>query len=289
MIAAYILPEPLVESNTIELTNGRRRDAEPIVNAGRRRPFNSSPEDKADIAELRDLTKKVFRTLQEELKLYDLHVLDPSVPEEGRPVDVTDENYFKELELGGVAHELGTIPMQNGSGSDSRRFCVDGSLLLRDTSNVYVCDLSVFPFSPEVNPTLTLVALALRLSRYIHDPRVVNTSGGNWPGASRWVMNQTGDPIKVHISNLSGVSSTKKIVDDKEEPDSPPGETILEPGGILEVGRDNKTDETVRVYKLHYGIDWVKWKSLTTKAPANPFVTLPLQYIARAQKVCAVE
>ncbi|KAG6809519.1 hypothetical protein H0H92_015932 [Tricholoma furcatifolium] len=298
MIAAFIFPEPLLQTNTIELNPApprnnlaKRRDTEPVVNAGRRQPFNSSAQDRGDIVDLRTLTKSVFKTLQDELKLCDMCVLDP----DGAQIEVTDDKFFKALELGGVAHELGTIPMQNGSNSLSSS-CLDQNLKLRNTANVYVCDLSIFPFSPEVNPTLTLVALALRLSRHIHDPRIIDTKGDNSVGSTmttaqaqvrRWVMNQSGDPVKVHISNLSGTPTTTKFVDGKQEADSPPGETILEPGAILEVERDNKTDETVRVYTLRFGIDWNNWKK--NNVPGKAFVTRPIQYIARPQKVCAIE
>jgi choline dehydrogenase-like flavoprotein len=33
--------------------------------------------------------------------------------------------------------------------------------------NVYVCDLSIFPTSPAANPSLTVVALAIRLAEHL--------------------------------------------------------------------------------------------------------------------------
>lgn len=45
---------------------------------------------------------------------------------------------------------------------------VDSNLAVKDADGLYVCDLSVFPYIPAVNPALTLVALALRLADYIH-------------------------------------------------------------------------------------------------------------------------
>ena len=64
--------------------------------------------------------------------------------------------------LGGVAHEVGTMRMA-GDGSG----VVDGDLRVLDYENLFVCDLSVFPSSPAANPTLTLVALAIRLADHL--------------------------------------------------------------------------------------------------------------------------
>ena len=65
--------------------------------------------------------------------------------------------------LGGVAHEVGTLRM----GAPGQGF-VNSNLQAQGHSNLYVCDLSVFPTSPAANPSLTLVALALRLATHIH-------------------------------------------------------------------------------------------------------------------------
>ena len=63
--------------------------------------------------------------------------------------------------IGGVAHEVGSMRMQQTQTSAG---VVDKDLKILGTDNVYVCDLSVFPSSPTANPSLTLVALALRLA-----------------------------------------------------------------------------------------------------------------------------
>jgi choline dehydrogenase-like flavoprotein len=42
---------------------------------------------------------------------------------------------------------------------------VDEDLRVTGTDRLYVCDMSVMPFSSAANPVRTLVALALRLSR----------------------------------------------------------------------------------------------------------------------------
>ncbi len=65
--------------------------------------------------------------------------------------------------IGGVAHEVGTMRMKSQGG------VVNEDLQVVGTTNVYVCDLSVFPDSPTANPSLTLVALALRLAEHLRE------------------------------------------------------------------------------------------------------------------------
>jgi len=79
---------------------------------------------------------------------------------------VTKDNItLGELGPGGVAHEMGSIPMPNKAG---QRGVVDKNLkIVSGWDNVYVCDLSVFPYSPAANPTLSLAALSLRLSDHL--------------------------------------------------------------------------------------------------------------------------
>jgi len=71
---------------------------------------------------------------------------------------------------GTVHHAAGTLrmpfrPSYNG-GFDSRSV-IDEDLQLAGVQNLYVCDMSVMPFSSAANPVRTLVALALRLSRHL--------------------------------------------------------------------------------------------------------------------------
>jgi choline dehydrogenase-like flavoprotein len=61
--------------------------------------------------------------------------------------------------IGGVAHEVGTLRMA-GDGSG----VLDENLKFLAYDNLYACDNSVFPVSPAANPSLTTVALALRLA-----------------------------------------------------------------------------------------------------------------------------
>lgn len=65
-------------------------------------------------------------------------------------------------DIGGVAHEVGTLRMA-GDGSG----VVDQNLKFLAYDNLYACDNSVFPVSPAANPSLTTVALALRLANQL--------------------------------------------------------------------------------------------------------------------------
>ena len=251
LIVAHILPTSLNTKNTIELDD----DGEPVITAGRDPPFsNSNP----DVVELRELTKAAIRTVKDALQLE----LRPTDPDDTNDWD--DDNFFKPLELGGVAHELGTIPLK---GSDpQRRYLLDENLKLRLCEGIYVCDLSIFPFSPEVNPTLTLVALALRLSRAIlpRTPFVASTEN------TIYVMNQTGDPIKVFVSNRAGVTLTQEEIDENKNG------KVLGPGEKVARERSVGVDETVMVYRLDYN-------------SRDVYLPRPIPYIATPGRVCIIE
>ncbi|KAI1763821.1 hypothetical protein GGR53DRAFT_344816 [Hypoxylon sp. FL1150] len=65
--------------------------------------------------------------------------------------------------FGFVAHEVGTMRM----GEEPRSSVVDKNLKVHFMSDLFVCDLSIFPYSPMANPSLTLVALAIRLGDHL--------------------------------------------------------------------------------------------------------------------------
>jgi hypothetical protein len=70
---------------------------------------------------------------------------------------------LKEADVGGVAHEVGTLRMPVGG----QKGVVDENLKFEGYENVYACDNSVFPCSPAGNPSLTLVALARRCAKEV--------------------------------------------------------------------------------------------------------------------------
>lgn len=76
--------------------------------------------------------------------------------------------------LGGAGHETGTLRMAvNESGRISKGQKAPSKGFVNDygkwtgCEGLYVCDLSIFPTSPAANPSLTLVALALRLADHL--------------------------------------------------------------------------------------------------------------------------
>ena len=68
-----------------------------------------------------------------------------------------------QLGIGGVAHQNGTIRF----GSDPATSALDLDCKLHDLDNLYVADSSFFVSSTAVNPTLTIIANALRVSETI--------------------------------------------------------------------------------------------------------------------------
>jgi choline dehydrogenase-like flavoprotein len=57
-------------------------------------------------------------------------------------------------------HHIGTTRM----GTDRNTSVVDANCRLHDVDNLHIASASVFPTSSQANPTLTVVALALRLA-----------------------------------------------------------------------------------------------------------------------------
>jgi choline dehydrogenase-like flavoprotein len=62
-------------------------------------------------------------------------------------------------------HHIGTARM----GLDPTEGVVDGNCRVFGLHNLYIASSAVFPTSGQANPTLTIVALAVRLARHIHD------------------------------------------------------------------------------------------------------------------------
>lgn len=62
-------------------------------------------------------------------------------------------------------HHIGTARM----GADPRTSVVDADCRLHEVENLYLAGSAVFPTSSQANPTLTIVALALRLAHHLRD------------------------------------------------------------------------------------------------------------------------
>lgn len=92
---------------------------------------------------------------------------------DGKPVSLDNDTGFskkgKGFGWGTVHHAAGSLRMPYKSSVNSAfdfATIVDQDLRVAGTQNLYVCDMSVMPFSSAANPVRTLVALALRLSRH---------------------------------------------------------------------------------------------------------------------------
>jgi hypothetical protein len=237
LIAAIILPANLYSKNTIDLDSS----GEPVVTAGRDPPFSNSRD---EVKEIRDVTKNAIIAVKDALNL---QLLPTGV---NGQYDWNDDNFFTPLELGGVAHELGTLPLKSydsENGEAGKKFLIQSDLELVSRKGVYVCDLSIFPYSPEVNPTPTLVAFALRLSRTTLLRRTPILSEDELKNKII-VMNQSGEKIKVFVSNRSGA-----VLTSEETADNKNGGKIMEPGDLITLDRQPKAvDESVMVYALQH-------------------------------------
>ena len=69
------------------------------------------------------------------------------------------------IPLAGVAHQNGTIRF----GNDPKTSALDRNCRAHDVDNLYVVDGSFFPSSGAVNPALTIMANALRVSDHLHE------------------------------------------------------------------------------------------------------------------------
>ena len=69
----------------------------------------------------------------------------------------------KNIPVGGTAHQAGTLRF----GTDPARSVLDLDCRTHEVDNLYVADASFFPSIAAVNPTLTIVANALRVADHI--------------------------------------------------------------------------------------------------------------------------
>jgi hypothetical protein len=126
------------------------------LNEGNSLTVTGNPADPVNLTFRRTLPSAADSTEEDTLaaQLFAAMGAQPVLGENGLGLQYAD--------LGGVAHEVGTLRMSdNGAG------VVDADLKFLAYDNLYACDNSVFPTSPAANPSLTLVALALRLADHI--------------------------------------------------------------------------------------------------------------------------
>ncbi|KAH8761364.1 hypothetical protein BGZ57DRAFT_904650 [Hyaloscypha finlandica] len=137
---------PLIDNNTVTLA----------PNGGNGAPVNvymeRAPVANELIVEARNVAKQIFDKFNAQAVLNEDDLNSP----DGLP-------NLKLADVGGVAHEVGTLRMP----VDGQKGVVDQDLKFEGYENLYACDNSVFPCSPAGNPSLTLVALARRCAKAV--------------------------------------------------------------------------------------------------------------------------
>ena len=139
---------PLMEGNSVTLGTGNPNDHAAPVNVNMQRAQVPN----ALLDEARDISANIFRLF-------------------GAQAVIGEQDSWPNLQLadvGGVAHEVGTLrmPVRRPDGTVEKGV-LDEDLKFEGVKNLYACDNSIFPVSPAGNPSLTLVALARRLARTI--------------------------------------------------------------------------------------------------------------------------
>lgn len=70
---------------------------------------------------------------------------------------------FTDWKFGGAAHHMGTARMHD----DPRRGVTDANTRVHSTKNLYIAGSATFPTGGFVNPTLTIIAMSLRLADHL--------------------------------------------------------------------------------------------------------------------------
>jgi choline dehydrogenase-like flavoprotein len=142
----FLSNKELILSNQVDFdVDNNYRPIARIKNPG----LGTTPKEKED---LEKRVKEIGKRIVDELRG---QILDEGVGDGG---------------VGGVAHEVGSLRMAvTDSNNIDRRSqlelegVVDENGKFLDQEFVYACDMSIFPTSPAANPSLTAVALAIRL------------------------------------------------------------------------------------------------------------------------------
>ena len=86
------------------------------------------------------------------------------VPMNAWPTLISRDLYLgKNIPIGGTAHQAGTLRF----GTDPAASVLDVDCKAHELDNLYVTDASFFPSIGAVNPTLTIIANALRVAAHL--------------------------------------------------------------------------------------------------------------------------
>lgn len=117
------------------------------------------------ITENQDAITACFKLSKNDIK--SLKVLYEELIDEIGPFNVNEkyaEFNIDNIEMIDASHHIGGLSMNNRS----EKSFVDQNLQLLGSPDIYICSSSVFPRSGSCNPTLTIVALGLRLGDHIN-------------------------------------------------------------------------------------------------------------------------
>jgi choline dehydrogenase-like flavoprotein len=107
---------------------------------------------------------------------------------------IPNELYLsKDIPLAGVAHQNGTCRF----GADPRTSVLDLNCKAHDLDNLYVVDASFFPSSASVNPTLTIIANALRVGDHLLERLGAERAMAMSPAQPTTVAEQSVVPLQV--------------------------------------------------------------------------------------------
>ena len=95
------------------------------------------------------------------------HKLEQHLNEGGKKAVMVERRlYFgKDIPIGGTAHQAGTCRF----GTDPASSVLDTNCRAHEVDNLYITDASFFPSIGSVNPTLTIIANALRVAEHIRE------------------------------------------------------------------------------------------------------------------------
>jgi choline dehydrogenase-like flavoprotein len=107
----------------------------------------------------------VFRLTDEDRRRHgrSLSVVAGAIGLDGPRVAGAAEAVLREGRAGFFSHHMGTTRMHE----DPRQGVVDANCRVNGVSNLFVAGSSVFPTGGTTGPTLTIVALAVRLARHL--------------------------------------------------------------------------------------------------------------------------
>jgi choline dehydrogenase-like flavoprotein len=158
----------LDDQNLIELSNPA--DYTPIVNFRNHRWTTYLQDRFEKLAGWKKDDKQIFATINQVARLILAQFTNNG--QQVQPFSYLGENE-KGFGYGTVHHAVGTLRMPFVSSWGASQFNTDSvvseDLMLSGHPNLFVCDMSVMPYSSAANPALTLSALALRLSKHIQD------------------------------------------------------------------------------------------------------------------------